>query len=479
MSNPDTRYAQLRGGVVAGQYDRAEQAAAAAAAMPGDWVLVQFDIDPITNETAAGSAEVLGQFDGALPIRYVLWSGNRSNSQTTQYCTQQAAAAALAALGRDAASYTLARVVLEPTTGEIIDGVLLDPITGASLVAEGPVEAQLVPVDQDRAGGSGLPCPSSSNDSFHTAQAPLGDDQSPDQTPDDDPDQTPHHRTCPTLDPASALGETSEVNLAFETRSQLSFSTASGTGSGDQAPSLRSPTVDQRGGQRNRQRQDRQQLHARLGAAALRDQLAARNGQPATPQAPNAALGQQAADPSRKRFCKPRSRGGARDGARGGPRGVARGGAKAGGAPRAPRAAGPRGRWTPAPMAGSRMARQLHEDRATANNGVGRRRRRTEAELLLSDAIRLGYTQVPNMSIVTGEPLTGKLERFQPRGKPDETREFVARFTAQIWKTKMDRSRAIDAAAVSEAARMVLESDGSSDDDVDTDVDDHDADELA
>lgn len=447
MSNPNTRYAQFRDGAVVGQYARAEQASADAAAVPGNWALAQFDIDAVTNAVVDGSIEMLGQFNGPLPIRYILWNGNGPNSQITQYTTQQIALAVLAAAGVDAASYSFARVVIDSTTGAIIDGVLLDPNNGTDLGAAGPALAQAVPVVIDLTGGNDDQNPDQNPDQTPDDNPDQMPDDSPDQAPDDNPDQTPDGNAYPTPDPTPGTGlgrpavddRPVQLGLGSEARLEVSTDTDSQASQVDQNPGSLSTPGTQRGNRRIRRQRDGQQQDGNV------------DDQVATLQATIADLRQQIGDANRNRvresFRRPgqgnRGRGGRPPaGARG--KTVARGGGR--------HVVGERGRWTPAPMAGPRMARQLREDRATANNGVGRRRRRTEVELLMLDAIRFGYTQIPNMSVVTGEPLTGELEQFEPSEEPDEIRDFVRQFTSEIWQRKMDRSRAIDAAAAAAAA---------------------------
>lgn len=89
---------------------------------------------------------------------------------------------------------------------------------------------------------------------------------------------------------------------------------------------------------------------------------------------------------------------------------------------------------------------------ATSDSG-GRRRRRTHTELTMETGIRFGYIdQVPNVSIVTGEPLVpgpGPVEKDarmrrgrredEDDGADNEVMVFARGLTADIWRRKRNR----------------------------------------
>lgn len=71
-----------------------------------------------------------------------------------------------------------------------------------------------------------------------------------------------------------------------------------------------------------------------------------------------------------------------------------------------------------------------------------RRRRRTQLELQMEQAIRFGYLDVPNVSIVTGKPLICEpMEKFtkQHCGGPDEVQRIVRRLCREIWRRRLER----------------------------------------
>lgn len=88
-----------------------------------------------------------------------------------------------------------------------------------------------------------------------------------------------------------------------------------------------------------------------------------------------------------------------------------------------------RGRWA------SSSAHRVQRPRG--NNG-GRRRRRTQAELLMEAGIKFGYLDVPNVSIVTGEPLVALLVEREGEGEAeDEVKMWARKICEDIWRSKM------------------------------------------
>lgn len=108
-----------------------------------------------------------------------------------------------------------------------------------------------------------------------------------------------------------------------------------------------------------------------------------------------------------------------------------------------------RGRWT------SSSARGVRRPRPRGNNG-GRRRRRTQAELLMEAGIKFGYLEVPNVSVVTGDPLVAlPVERIQrmwrgrnegyEEGEEEEEEEDEVKLWARelcegIWRRKFNQN---------------------------------------
>lgn len=94
-----------------------------------------------------------------------------------------------------------------------------------------------------------------------------------------------------------------------------------------------------------------------------------------------------------------------------------------------------RGRWLPSPATVPRVKR----------HPVGkRRRRRTQVELQMEQAIRFGYFDVPNLIVVTGRPLIGDcMKRFtQSKEQPDEVQVLARRISLEIWMRRLARARA-------------------------------------